>query len=657
MRMIRRMTACFLCLAVLLSVLLVPVLAEETDSAPAQVTVLFTHDLHSHFLPVSDGKGGSRGGYAGLMTVISQQKALHPDAVLVDGGDFSMGSLFQTVYADSALELRAMGVMGYDAVTLGDHEYDYGASALADMLIAAVESGDPLPAIVEANCLPPEEGGEGYDASSQKVRDAFENYGVSDYVLLERGGIPYVIFGVNGAGSEESASGSGMILYDAAETAQRVVDEAVAECRDLYGVRPVVICLSYSGTDSKGKGEDYDLAKAVDGIDVIISGHTHTTLTEPIEVNGTYLCSCGEYGESLGVLTLNYDSEEGVSLAEYELIPIDGSVEEDPVMAAWIEDAKEEVETAYLSQFGLTFDEVLVYNPYSFDSVEELSAAHHESTLGNLISDAYLWAAEQAAGEPADLAVTASGVIRDSFAPGEITVSDVFRVLPLGIGDDEIPGDPLVKIYLTGKDLKKVMEIDASVSGRMEEARLYSSGVQYSFNTQRMIFNRVTESWIRDSDGTLSPVNKDQLYCVVTSLSCAEMLETAESASFGFLSVTPREKNGDPIDPDHLENYIIRDSSGGEVKEWVAVASYLQTLGEEIPAQYGEPDGRKQVFSSWNPVQMLKSPNKFTIFALAVIAAVVVVLVLVVRRIVRRRRRRSNRHGSVTRGYTSYKGR
>ena len=87
--------------------------APETPRA----TILFTHDLHSHLLPSAAEDGGEYGGYARLMTVIQEQKQLYPDAILVDGGDFSMGSLFQTAFATSAIELRMMGAMGYDATT------------------------------------------------------------------------------------------------------------------------------------------------------------------------------------------------------------------------------------------------------------------------------------------------------------------------------------------------------------------------------------------------------------------------------------------------------------------------------------------------------------------------------------------------------------
>ena len=629
MKLLRRAYALLLAIVLALGLAL-PALA-NAPTIPA--TILFTHDMHSHFLPATDESGQEYGGYARLKTAIDAQKAAHPDALLVDGGDFSMGSLFQTAYADSALELRVMGAMGYDATTFGNHEYDYRPAGLASMLNAAVDSGDPLPAIVEANYLLPSREGE-----FAAVGDALERYGVSDYILLERGGVWYAILGIMGIDSDECAPMSGMVLQDRMETAQRVVDEARAKCWDEHGVQPLVICLSHSGTDGQGKGEDYELAQKVDGIDLIVSGHTHTTLTQPIQVEDTWIVSAGEYSKNLGVVTMDYRPNGEVSLTGYELIPIDDTLADDPEIAQLVEGYKKEVDENYLSRFGMTFDQVLAYNPYTFDSVDEMYATRHESTLGNLLSDAYKWAVEEATGEPVDLALTASGVIRESFAVGDITVSDVFNAASLGIGADRVPGYPLVAVWLTGADVKNALEVDASVSELMSAARLYYSGAGAYYNTNRMFFNKVAAaSMLRDGVG--EAINDDQLYRVVTGLYCGQMLGAAESSSFGLLTITARNADGTPIDMDRLEDYIVYDAQGNEVKEWYAIASYLQSMGGEVDERYAQPDGRKLVEASWSPVKLLMNPNKFTFIAGAAVLVVILLVVLLVRFITRRVRR------------------
>ena len=471
----RRLLSLVLLLALALSLSVSQVWAANETSE--EITILYTHDMHSSFLPKEGPDGHARGGYARLKTLINEQKEAHPNALVVDGGDFSMGSLFQTAYSTSALELRAMGQMGYDVTTFGNHEFDYRASGLADMLYAAVDSGDPLPAIVDANYLPPQE--------DEETWDALYTYGVQDYRILERGGVHYVVFGLTGLDSDECAPMSGMELHDPVETAKRVVKEATEQCQTAYGADPVVICLSHSGTEN-GKGEDYELARKVDGIDVIISGHTHTTLEQPIEVNDTYIVSAGENSKNLGVLTLTR-TQDGVELKDSRLVPVDESVPEDPEMAAWIEAAKEQVERDYLADFDLEFDQVLVDNPYRFDTVDEVYDTQHESTLGNLLADAYYWAGNQNSQDPVDVALTASGVIRDTFPKGPITVSQVFNVASLGIGADGVPGYPLISVYLTGKDLKNAIEVDASVPPLMSAAQLFYSGVEYFLKNRDVI--------------------------------------------------------------------------------------------------------------------------------------------------------------------------
>ena len=625
-----------LCLVMLLALALSLSVSQvwAADETAEEITILYTHDMHSSFLPKEGPDGHSRGGYARLKTLIDEQKEEHPNALVLDGGDFSMGSLFQTAYSTSALELRAMGQMGYDVTTFGNHEFDYRASGLADMLYAAVDSGDPLPAIVDANYLPPQE--------DEETWDALYTYGVQDYRILERGGVLYVIFGLTGVDSDECAPMSGMELHDPVETAKRVVKEATEQCQTAYGEDPVVICLSHSGTE-KGKGEDYELAQKVDGIDVIISGHTHTTLEQPIEVNDTYIVSAGENSKNLGVLTLTR-TQDGVELKDSRLVPVDERVPEDPEMAAWIEAAKSQVEQDYLADFDLEFDQVLVDNPYQFDTVDEVYDTQHESTLGNLLADAYYWAGNQASQDPVDVALTASGVIRDTFPKGPITVSQVFNVASLGIGADGVPGYPLISVYLTGKDLKNAIEVDASVPPLMSAAQLFYSGVGYSFNTNRMIFDKVDYAVLMREGGVTEPIVDDQLYHVVTGLYIGQMLGAVEDTSFGILTVTPRDAQGNPIDMSQLEDYILHDDEGNEVKEWYAIASYLKSMGGEMDRKYGQTDGRKLVYSSWNPVSLLKNaglPTFVAILALVIVVVLLVLMVVLVRKFILRRMRRN----------------
>ena len=640
-RTLRRYSAALLALAVACALAL-PALAAGEGGGTEDLTILFTHDTHDHFLPMPDEAGGEYGGYTRLATVLKEQRtAADNPVVTLDAGDFSMGSLFQTIYATDAPELRALGAMGFDVTTLGNHEFDYRAQGLADMLRAAVESGDPLPALVQANYKPPEG-----DADTWA---AWNEYGITDYTVVERDGLRVAVFGLLGVDADECAPMSGMEFEPIADAARRVVAQIEAEAEADY-----VICLSHSGTDG-ARGEDYELARAVDGIDVILSGHTHTTLAQPIEVNGTLIVSCGEYTQNLGVLTVGKEGE-AAALRSYELIPIDETVADDPELSALAAQFKTMVDADYLSQYGMTFDEVLASSSFSFTPIGQFAQEQREDPLGSLIADSYVHAVREAEGEdyvPVDFAVVAAGVIRGSFAQGDITVSDAFNVSSLGSGADGTPGYPLISVYLTGRELRDAFEVDASVTPIMPAAQLYGAGMTWTYNPNRMIFNKVTACAQVLEDGTRVPLEDDRLYRVVTGLYSGQMLGTVNSKSFGLLTITPKDENGVPVED--FEDCIIYNQNGSEVKEWYALASYLRSMGT-VDSRYAAPEGRKAAVDSWNPVELLKAPNWITLLALGIVLVLAALVVFIIYRLATRRRRRMHRSGGGKSSYRRYRG-
>lgn len=589
-----------------------------------ELTVLFTHDTHDHFLPVATEIGGESGGYIRLATLLREQRAEATGAVVtLDAGDFSMGSLFQTIFATHAPELRAMGQMGFDVTTLGNHEFDYRAAGLAGMLQAAVESGTKLPAIVQANYKPP--------VDDRDSWDAWNEYGITDYVVLEREGVRAAIFGLLGVDADECAPMSGMEFTPIAEAAQRVVEAIRANESADY-----IICLSHSGT-SGGEGEDYELAKAVSGIDLIISGHTHTTLTEPIQVNDTMIVSCGEYTQNLGRVVLAKDNGK-TTLTDYDLIPVDEIIDEDEALVSMAEEFKAVVGETYLSGYDMTYDQVLATSAFDFTSVSDFGKEHKADGLGELIADSYVYAVEQAEGKryvPVDFAVVATGVIRSSFTAGEITVSDAFEVSSLGVGADGTPGYPLISVWLTGKELKDAFEVDASVSPMMSSVQLYASGMEWTFNPNRMIFDKVTGCAQVLPDGSRVEIKDEKLYRVVTGLYSGQMLGTVKEASYGILSIVPKNANGEVIDD--FEEHIVYNVSGEEVKEWYALATYLESMGE-IPDTYRQGDN-KIVEDSRDPVSLLKDPGWPTLLVLTVLLVLVVMAAVAVRCVRRRKRK------------------
>lgn len=146
-----------------------------------------------------------------------------------------------------------------------------------------------------------------------------------------------------------------------------------------------IICLSHGGTNVKeSKSEDQQLAKKVDGIDLIISGHTHTTLTEPIVEGDTYIVSAGPYCENLGSITLEWTEDGEKTLKDYHLTPIDETVAEDQTIATLVEGWKNQVSSSYLASYGLSYDQVLTTSDYDLPKPQNKDRV--DNALGNLVA-------------------------------------------------------------------------------------------------------------------------------------------------------------------------------------------------------------------------------------------------------------------------------
>ena len=658
-----RFSAFFLALLLAaLCALPVGAVAEGCTQETNVTTILFTHDLHSHFLPQPTAEGGESGGYARLKTVIDGERAMNPDALLVDGGDFSIGSLIQTLYTTQAAELRTMGAMGYDAVTIGNHEFDHKGTGFAEMLNSAkaaqqaavelllvdarpLEDMDAyrerfgpvtpvLPTLLEANYAPADD-----NPDRAFIRSAMEDYGVTDCMTLERGGVTYGLFGLMGVDSDECAPTSGFTRTDAAKAAKRCVETLKGEGAE------IIVCLSHSGTgDSLASSEDEELAKAVDGIDVIVSGHTHSTLAEPLVVNDTYIVSSGPYCQNLGSLTFSWDDGGEKRLLDYRLIPIDETVAENPEIAGLVEQWKDMVGEVYLARYGLTYDEVLTHSDYDLNT--PASAVQENNGLGTLVSDAFLWADRTLnaayADSPHTVSVTADGVLRANLPAGNLTAAMAFDVLSMGVGEDGTSGFPLVAVYLTGKELKAAMEVDASVTPIMPAAQLYMSGAKYAFNTKRMFFNRVYDAALTDvtfdesGTGNAYEIDDNALYRVVTGMYSAQMLGTVKSKSMGLLSLEPKQADGAPVTD--FADCILYDENGNELKEWYALAAYLEQFGEDgLPDRYADPaNGCKQVSDSFAPGQLLAGWNGITWVVLGIVLLILALILLLIRSLRRR---------------------
>lgn len=599
------------------------------------VDIMFVHDTHSHlneFATVEDGESRILGGFAKLKTLINEQKEENPDTLLLDAGDFSMGTLVQVVFEEEASEIRMLGNLGIEVTTLGNHEFDYKASGLANMLTNAAGSGDMLPAMTVCNVDWASMETAGLTEDQQLLKEAFETYGVQEYVVIEKSDVKIAVTGVFGEDCLDCVPNCPLAFSDPVEA----VKETVAEIQANEDV-DMIVCVSHSGTWAEPeKSEDEILAKSVPELDLIISGHTHTKLDEPIVHGDTYIVSCGEYGKYLGNLSITLGSDGRWDLDSYELITVDTSIEPDVSTQEKIDGFMDMVDKKYLEQFGYTKDQVLCTNEVQFVDSSATAELHTELNLGSTMADAYTYAVEQVSeGEhPVDVAVVPSGTIRDTYALGDITVENVFHSFSLGIGKDMIPGYPMISVYLTGAELKTVAEIDASVSDLMTTARLYTDGLYWNYNPNRMILNKVTDVYLCDGDEARVELEDDKLYRVVTDFYSSQMLGGVTDLSYGLLSIVPKYADGTPIE--NYEDAIVMNGDQ-ELKVWVAIAKYMESFEDtdgdgigNVPAKYGTTEGRKVVEDSKSIIDLVKNPNKFFFIIIGAVLLVIVILVTLI---------------------------
>lgn len=621
----------------------------KTEAAQTEKTVdiVFTHDIHSHlntFSTAEDGEEKQVGGFARINTLIQAQKEKNPNTVVLDGGDFSMGTLIQTVFETQAAELRMLGYLECDVTTFGNHEFDYRSAGLANMLERAADSKESLPALTVCNVDWESMEKAGLTQGQQQLKDAFETYGVCDYVVLQKGELEIAVTGVFGEDALECAPTCELLFKNPVDAVKETVGH-IQENEDV----DMIVCVSHSGTwENEKKSEDEILAKAVPQLDLIVSGHTHTTLSEPIVHGNTYIVSCGEYGKNLGMLSMTQNEEGRWEMASYELVEITEQIAADEKTQAAVDAFMDTVDEDYLAQFGYRKDQILAENEVVFSTQNDLEEIHEEHNLGNLMSDAYVYAVEHASnfdGRLVDAAVVPSGTVRDTYPKGSITVEQVFDSFSLGIGADGVPGYPLISVYLTGKELKTAAEIDASVSDFMTTARLYCSGLSFTYNPNRLILNKVTDVYLENESGRME-IEDEKLYRVVADLYTGQMLGAVTKMSKGLLSIVPKYEDGTPIE--NFEDVILMEN-GKELKAWAAIASYLESFEDadgngigDVPKYYSEKDGRKVIDDSRKIVDIVKKPNSFAVItagAAASVLVLIIVLVFAVRKIIKKKKR------------------
>jgi 5'-nucleotidase / UDP-sugar diphosphatase len=623
-------------LSTLLSLLVFAVAAprafgDDKYTVYREITILHTNDIHSHLLgqgaerdysPLTTGADGTKGGIARLAALVAKERAENESArnsvLYFDAGDFTMGTVYETIAPSVASELRLLESMGCDATTFGNHEFDWGPVATALIVNAA---GGRVP-IVATNLV--------FDASDPGD-DALEAMATAGFIK------PWIIktlpnklrVGIIGLMGRNAA----FVVPQAAPVTFR--DPVVAATEAVTALKAkgvdVIVCLSHSGVSTiAAASEDEILARLVPGIDVIVSGHTHTLLAQPIVVSHlgterkTLIVQAGEYGKYLGVLNLRVFNTKPMEMERYRAIPVDDTTRGD----------------------SRVNDEITVYTGLASLAIQPLSATavvaetafpvgratFAEFPLGNLVTDAIratTSAVEVAGGRaPVDFAFESSTQIRDAILPGKtgvIQVGDAFRAFPLGIGPDKLPGWPLLAFFVTAGEVKQVLEVTASLAPLVgEDFFLQVSGLRFTYDPSRAPFNRVVSIDKGDEIQGYAAFDfsaaNTALYKVSANLFLSSFIGRLGVLSSGALNIVPKNAAGSPV-ADLTKLIVDRNPATAaleELKEWQALLGYLGRFPDsngngipDMPLLYAGPLGRIRIVgTSVADVEMDSAPQR-----------------------------------------------
>jgi len=442
-------------------------------------------------------------------TAINEVRANNKNSILLDAGDAFSGDLYFNAFKGQA-DVAMMNYLGYDAMTFGNHEFDLGASAeghkaLTDFIKAAkfpfvsanVDFGkDPLFAGLQ----------------SKTYASNYNNGQIYNGVILNVNGHQVGVFGLT---TEEtpSISSVGSVEF------KNYIDSAKASVKAFedLGVDKI-IALSHIGfDDSINFDNDLELAKQVEGIDIIVGGHTHSKLSEPVvsleHDAATILVQANEYGKFLGTLDVTFNPLGEISAYGGELLNTDHTAQEPTTFAAnkgasdLLAPYKAEVEKIKAESTGVSTS-VLLDGRRASDTDNKSSVRFSETNLGNLMTDGML-AKAKTVNNKTVIALQNGGGIRASIEPGDITVGDVLKVMPFG--------NALAILELTGAEIKTALEHSVSQAPKENGAFLHVAGMKFEYDSTKAAGSRVTKVEVQTGADTFEPLADATKYFVATN--------------------------------------------------------------------------------------------------------------------------------------------
>ena len=440
------------------------------------ITILHTNDSHSHLDavgPKNCNLEGTIGGIAKAATVIGTIKQTETNVLTLHAGDFSVGDFFFNAYF-GVPEIQLMKQIGFDALTVGNHEFDLGPSTLNDVLTAGFENGSfpVLSANLDLTGYPP-----------------LANF-IQPYTIKTFGNVKVGIFGMT-IPSPLSNAYPVIIKENVDEITYATVLELQGQGCD------VIVFLSHLGS-----AIDEQLAANIPGINFIIGGHDHYTFTQPIVVMNpenkpVYICQAGSYYQNIGKLKFTVDNGI-VTFNNYQLIPVNAQVPAVPEIKAVIDQLKQGI-TAQFGNVYHTIDGLALKDMEADNSPE---SKIRDTPMGNLITDSYRNKTHTKIG------ITANGLIAEKIYRGVITSADIFRTVSYGYDTTNGLDFRLATFDIRGSELIKGLEVGLSMIGIDDDFFLQVSGMSFKYNPNNAIGERVIISSVKINNSPLQPNKK-----------------------------------------------------------------------------------------------------------------------------------------------------
>lgn len=458
------------------------------------LTIMHTNDTHAHLDSV-----------AKRVTAINEIRKDNPSNVLLDAGDVFSGTLYFNEFKGQA-DLEFMNMMGYDAATFGNHEFDLGSSAEGHQALVDFIKDANFP-FVSANVdFSKDDKFKGL--FSDLVSSNPEKGQIYTGIIKEVDGQKVGIFGLTTAETKDISSPGSIEFNNYIAEAQKAVKAFKGQNVDK------IIALTHIGyDDSPVYDNDQILAKTVKGIDVIVGGHTHTKLDQVVTVDTdndnnekapTVIVQTGQYGENLGNLSVTFDKKGEVTASEQHLVNV-AEKAENPAAAEKLKQYKDRIAEISNEETGVVAEEELTNPRASATSTESVRA--NETALGDYITDGML-AKAKTLNNKVVLALQNGGGIRSSINAGPITVGEVIAVLPFG--------NTLATVDISGADLRAALEHGVKDSPKESGGFLHIAGGKYTFDSSKPAGSRIVSFQIKQGDDYVD-VKDDQTYTIATN--------------------------------------------------------------------------------------------------------------------------------------------